>query len=609
MIPLSNDSLINTSFQQVSLDSCPNVRLNFLREIILANTLLPSKQTNVLLSGHSMGSVMLITDYTSLYRSLFDIIGLSIDTSTETPNLLQSIVLQKGILPGYHSFGLGTALNTILGVVNVKQDLDQIALSEKIGDRYGTLKGRIALAKDTIYASTGVVFGIFRPLAILSTVKEISYSGFQAPTLLGRVTYGFVFTGILFYVAFFLLSAAMQSLGIWKTNQFKQKFGKINDVQEQLAFLQKKLFVNPQKVLQKLQKKYANLFGKNIEENVKSILLKEGLHAGRESLKQVLCELHISSPCDEKVENILQTILSVKDEEVSSQLIHLGLQLCIQKTARKKYAKLQRVLGGKPLEELYKTAFSPLVDCIKNKEANALSQGQEIIAKVQKTITSNLRMQRALFGFSIFGVLTMGTAIVLTSGMGLIIASIAMVIFNVLSIVVDGYFFKLSCQGEAPVFYDKKVLIISSVLCLLSFASIVVLSTMGIVSMGLIPIGIMLILSLLWMGQNIISWRAINRIEKENAIKYPTLSELIEAVNLQQHLEILDQMVANLPEELQQKMKSELQKMSHKKIKKTPLQKIKQAALSVMKKTETIKKERLEILRDALQPYLIQSKA
>lgn len=602
-------SLSNIPFIGKYLGTTPAQELY---QTVTKKSCLIPKQASPLLSGLSQGSVYMITDITATYRASFDVAGLLVD---QFPNisfgLFHTILKQEGILPGYHSFGLGTALNAILGIVGMKHDLAQINRSQNIGDRFEVLKSRVSLVKDTFYASTGVIFGTFRPLAILASIRKEAISGFNAPTLLGRVAFGFVFVGILVYAVCFLLSMIVQGLSIWEISGLKDKLNKANSVKEKLEILQRKLYVDSNKVRSKLLQEYQKLAGgKSGEQSLQKMLTNEGLRAGKETIKELLKQVNIPLPNEEKLEAILKSILSFNRKDVHKQLADLGLQVCIGKTAAKKQAKIQRILGDKTFTEICKTntqtSLHSLINRIGKGNATALEKGKEITAQMKKAMASNIRLNSAIIGYDLIGIGTMIIAVVLTGGVGLIISSIAMLAFNILSLGIDGYFFKQSFQGETPAAYDKKLLIVSTILCLISFFSVVALSATGVISMGIIPVAIMLVLSALWLGQNGVTWSALNRLEKEEKIKHPTLENILKALQKKEAKELLDQMLANLSPELKKMLDKELSNIV-KKQKEFTSEQMQQVTLNVIKRVEDIKKEKMEKLRQTLQPHLLKA--
>ncbi|NGX27805.1 MAG: hypothetical protein K940chlam6_01743, partial [Chlamydiae bacterium] len=121
------------------------------------------------------------------------------------------------------------------------------------------------------------------------------------------------------------------------------------------------------------------------------------------------------------------------------------------------------------------------------------------------------------------------------------------------------------------------------------------LGASGVLSVGVVPLVIALVLTGLWLGQNGVTWAVLNRNERRYQDKNPTLETLLKALDAGEKKRV-ELMLKNLSEMHRQIIQSEM-KQSH--------GDMKESTRAVIQKIELTKKAHLESLREAITPQLV----
>lgn len=542
-----------------------------------------------LFSGHSLGTTFLVSDYTSLYHS-FEDLGLSIQ-ALFPKNPLNGFFSQfqsKDMIIGSHTFGSVTGVNAIIGLVEMFHLHCATQFANQIGDKRGSLMGKVGLLQEASLGITGISGGAFRVLSTVGTIKDV-----QAGSLLNRVSDGLVLIGMVFYALFFAFLSAVTGIRAYEGSQFKKKLSEVDSLPTKIELLQRKIKVDAKKVYEKELSRFGS------EAELKAALIEEGYKAGSENLRKVLKELGHEKVSDEKLKEMVHHSLEESafgwtsagiQTRVEESLKQLGLEAKIEKVQRKKDEKMERLLnqtGMKALNKIKKD--QTLANRVRKGDKEAIEKGEKLLQLVKKSNQKRLNESAALIAISVVGILVMGASIVLTGGIGLIVSSAIMLMFSSLMAGIDGYFLYQSYKGELPAQHDKKLLIFSSILGLSSFLTMAALGISGVISMGIVPIVIALVLAAMWMGQNGATWALMNRNQRRDEEKNPTLEALLKA-HEKGNQERIEKMMKNLSEEHRKFLKG------------SDIEAVRRA----ITKVEEVKKKRLESLREAITPHLVR---
>ncbi|MBS0629976.1 MAG: hypothetical protein JSS30_07140 [Verrucomicrobia bacterium] len=555
-----------STWSEEPVDSAGN-KVLLQKVLFAANGHIP-KLGNPILSGHSIGSMFTVSDYTFAYRSIIDLCN-----SLGVGGWFHQIFGGTDASLVYQASGFSSALGVFVGAVQMQRAFENLAVSEAISDKRGALIGRVDVLKNGAYIGGALGLSGFRAFSIFDSVKGIAPSPSSA-SLVGRATYGVLIVGLVLYAVFFALLGVITGVKVYEGKKFTKKL-EGQSLQEQIAILKRQMNGDPMAIFEKLKTKMG-------EEGARQKLIDTALSSGKEQLRALLKELNIPEVTDEKLSEIVKGV--VDDPE---QLMEIGLILLTQSVQAKKLAKLGRILNKEGLEAL-KTLASL-------NEEELLTKGAELIDKIQNGAKKKLIEHGVLIGIFIFGVITLIAAMVFSGGLGLVVAAVLMLVFTILSIGLDGYYLVQSYKEEAPAAHDKKMLLISSIVAVASFLIIAALVASGVVSMGTIPLVAGLIVLLIWLAQNGITWAVMNRNERRFNEKNPTLQILIDALREERDEGRLKRIMENLPPEIKKEFEETL----------TRQEKL-GMALALSHKVEEAKKERIEELRKALAPLLVR---
>ncbi len=517
------------------------------------------------LSGHSIGSAFMVSDYTFAYRSIHDLLsscGVGGWFSAKFGGTDAALV--------YQATGFASGLGAFVGAVQMQRAFENIAVSSAIADKRGLLLGRVSVLKDAAYIGGALGLTGFRAIAIFDAIKNIAPSPSSA-SLAGRATYGIMIVGLVLYTLFFALLGVISGIKIYEGAKLKNKL-KGKELSEQIAILQRQLKADPEAILAKLQKKLGT-------DTARQKLIDLASKTGTDQLRTWLKELNIPEVSDEKLADMVKQVVDNQD-----QLMAFGLEMMTQSVQVKKLAKMGRILNKEGMEAL--------------KELSALtenSKGAELVEAIQKGANKKLVENSILTAIFVFGVITLVAAMVFSGGTALIVASVLMLLFTIMAIGLDGYYLAQSYKEEQPAQHDKRMLLISSAVAVASALTIAALVASGVVTMGVVPLIAGLIVTLIWLGQNGITLAIMNRNEKLFQEKNPTLEVFIQALKEERDDLRLKRMLENLPAEIKKEINGELNR-----------QMMLAKAIAMTRKVEEAKKKGLEELRKALAPLLIQ---
>lgn len=209
------------------------------KSLFSADWILP-KTASTPLSGHSMGSSFVVSDYTSLYRSFHDALLNTIGVCSGSHGWFKEFLTGGNVSFGYQAFGSATGLNAVIGAIQVIQATRGIDFAESIGDSRAFLMERINVLKGASLSGAGVSFAVFRPLGMVEAIKT-------TPSLIGKVSLGFASAGTIFYAFFFIFISAVFGIKLYEDVKFRQQLNQAKSLEEVVEFFQKKATVDPKK--------------------------------------------------------------------------------------------------------------------------------------------------------------------------------------------------------------------------------------------------------------------------------------------------------------------------------------------------------------------------
>jgi len=517
-----------------------------------------------LFSGIGMGSVSMASDYASITRDLQDL-GMVLG--------MDSVFTSQDMLVAYQTFGTVTGINMIIGIVRVVHGFAAKRAAESIGDRQGALLGRVAIAGGGALATGGACFAAFRGLAIYNVVN-----GVKASSLLGRITHGLASAGMVCASIFFALLTVACGINLHAGLKLKNKIEGAMDFTAKAVLLEKKFGAKPGRVLEKLIEKTGS------KELAEKVLREEAISSGKSHLKALMKELGMAQISDEECDEIVRGSVGAQVGffgTLDGKLQELGLELQTQKTQMRKDEKMERLLSSTGIEA---------VKSLKGSKAT-----QKLIDVITASNKGKIKEYAANIAILVLGMVTLSAAIVLSGGVGFILASVLMLGFGLLMTAADGYYLLQSYKDGVPAKHDKKLLALSSVMAFTSLASMLALGFAGIVSFGVVPIVITAILTALWLGQNGVSLWVMNRNEHRALVKNPTFEALLKALEGGKG-DLAELMLQNLSEDERKLLANEMKAHNGKMLK---------AVGSVIEKVDGVRKAHLDVLRQGIAKVAI----
>lgn len=510
----------------------------------------------------------------SLYRSVQDLCETHLKQSGS--DSLESIFETfegRDVAAASNALGTLSSLNTLIGFAKVKGMAEDLSYRNEIEDSRGAIKARIELIKGLNLTGLGLNSGFKRCLGVISAAKGASY---VLPRIISNVAFG---------ALFFNFSAnVFLRMDFYEEERLRSKLNKAPDLASKLKILQEKARVD-------LGQVYKKLLGSSKLEKVHKKLISEALRAGKKSLKAMLKEVGMDLPSDKKLEEVVYKLVKgsfVNKDPEDLTLVLMGLRVKAGKIALKKEEKLKRAIGLAALKELGKV-FSEnknLTSRVEKGNEKAIEIGKALMGRIEESMNSSRKkhvIMMLIFSFVLIGMLA-GQALI--PGVGVIGASTMALISSLLFLAMDIYFLNQSYKSGDPSPHDKKMLLLSTAICLASIATMVTLGITGVIPMGTYAMSVFIGFTAIWLAQNGVSWAVINRNLKRHKETHPTLEILLEALNSNEAKEHIDKMLDYMPNDVKESLKNAPD--------------LKEALIAAIKRAQQIQELSLEQLRNRL---------
>ena len=483
---------------------------------IFAHVLYPSVKPGV--SSKALNTFFVVSDMTFAWRLASDHITLVATNviprlGNTVANTVASHVVQVLNAPNaiavYNVTGDTTAGNLFIGMLGIKQRIEELAIAELLNDSRGKLLGRVGIVKDALLTAGGACFLALRPLATASAI-----TGASATSLLGRVTAGFGVAGSAVFALFSGVLGAIAALNLHSLYKFEDEFEN-KTLQGQIDFLNKKVSVDREATRSKLiEKTYGN-----DEAAFKAAMKEHALKTGAETLVRMMKELGGEKMSKAQARKIL---IDLDTQEGGNFLIEAGLDLIVQKKEMKKEQKLGRIVGGANLEKIKE---------LKNYRQIPKEMATEIVDQVRASVKTNQKINWALIAMSVGSVLALVGGIIFTGGLGALLISLIAIAYFVVMVGLDVYCYKQDMAQGMPGPHDKKALLIHAVSGIVTLAVVAALMATSVISFGLVPLIVAIVLTVGWVAFDGYSWMRLNEREKKYMEEHPTLEQFLKLLD------------------------------------------------------------------------------
>lgn len=492
------------------------------------------------ISGNSINHGFTVADWTWFQRTLSDFVG-AIHGQSSRLDAVFNVISTPGAGVVYQAFGTPSTTYSWTAVLQMIEDYHAIGQAQNIGDSKAENFAKATMVQDATLAAGGLAFAGYRTSAIAAEVKGVTPSGFNAPTILGRIAYGFVTIGIIFFTLYYLILSTVLGVRIYHGEQFRNKLEKSagnakgdEAVQKQFEFLQKRL-TGPVRILDKLSEKYQGDL-ERVLDHLNQDLSEEALSHGTKVIEDLLKTVG-EKRTKEQIEGFL------KKQLTEAALLEYGKEIKLRKVLAKREAKLAR-LTSKECVEAIKTASTP--------ELKKLA-----VEKVKKTLDNNRVTFAKVIAACMLGAVGMAAGLFISTGVGAIVIAVIMIIVALAMIKLDSDSLKESLASEAPRKLDKILVKISMALCIASIATVVSLVIAGLIVASPYIVLMSALLSLIWLVYNMKTLRAINEKERKFAEEHPTLETLLNGIKAGLSSKELNAMIDKLPKETQKIFREE----------------------------------------------------
>ncbi len=385
-----------------------------------------------------------------------------------------------------HIFGGTLGVNGLGNLVNIPANCRQIAYAKKIGDRRAVQLGGLSLAANVLSTISAIsIGGGFRIASIVSLMKG-------APSLYGRVSNGFLFAGLSLFSIWNIILLAMSGLQIYEGYKWKKLVNrKEQNVAQKIQLLRKKLELGSEEYIEKLMKR---------SDEYKNQLEKEAIKTGIAKLRYIVQSLGISIKEEELLE-ILQNLLSEEGEfqigeETLNFIQKIGFDLKLEAVNKKREDKLMRVIGNNKV----------LLEKIRSGEAT-----EDTIEAIAKEIKRTILINTLSIPILVLSIGAMVIGMVCTGGIGVLVGAILMGVCSLGLLALDMYCFNRALKNDQPTLYNKKQVVISTVATIISFAAIIALQIAGVISLGIVPLTILVAVTLFWILYNVYTWHILSK--------------------------------------------------------------------------------------------------
>ncbi|NNM43903.1 MAG: hypothetical protein HKM07_06125 [Chlamydiae bacterium] len=490
-------------------------------EFFLANL---SKTTVLPLIGASATGSVDATTSTSMFSR-----GIADHIPTESGGYYGS---EAGVLV----LGASSALNVGNGSLSVYNASKRLAEAERVGDKFGVIESKTAIAKGVAQTAGGAGFGVYRGMqaAALATGQVIA----PGSTTLGTATYWMGFGSTFLFMLFFLGTTIWTAMSLYKEVVFKNKLLEKGDDQGQFDYLMKRLFAD---------KKMQEVLKKNDEE-----LLEKGIEVGKEHLRSMLASLQKDDPespelkeiqeildsgDSKQIEDYLGKVLDIqfahiedktqRSEAIDDYLRKTGLGAFVKETEG--FSKLFSEVSDKKLNKITRLLSPELVAKLQTLHAKGNKITPEEIAavmqEVRDTVNSNITTYSILFVLVLFAAVVMGVG---TFCVGIVSELCIAILFLVLSvgmIAYDGHCFADHIKNGRVGQKDPWLMGFSLVIATLTLATAVTLISIG--TGGLVPLIFVAILGVVWIAsivtQIYVRHKILAELEKEEGKEFKPL--------------------------------------------------------------------------------------
>ncbi|MCI0382618.1 MAG: hypothetical protein L0207_06180 [Chlamydiae bacterium] len=440
------------------------------------------------------------------------------DESYLTRLITGSLPSQPGVEAMNNLMGLTTPINFVIGAVQAQDAYKNLVVSKKIGDAKGVLLSKVNLATRTSLALGGGAYLPNRVLGIISSIQHL-----PTTSLIGRITSAFGQAGLAFFSCFYFILAVMKGIQTVHNSQLRAKLDAIKEIKDKSRFLMKRLTVDREELVQKfLDKKATKKYGKKFNELevdeqkvVGDLIDQELIKEAKEELNQ-LCR-SVAKEFGEKSLSKKEVAKFITDSISKEDLIAIGLELRVKNKGLKKEVKMSRLI-------------SPEMVAILKKHLDYPEKIEELIPQIEQDLKAEFKKNIWVIILLVISTIALFPLFFTIGGtVGLIITIVSTLVVILSQFYLDGDGLRKDYANPKANSTDKKMILFTTAVCILSLATAATLLALGIPTFGIVPLISMLIMSTIWLGLNGYSWYKIKKSEGKELDRETWIREMEKA--------------------------------------------------------------------------------
>jgi hypothetical protein len=454
--------------------------------------------------------------------------------------------------PTYQAIGVTTGENLFMGLYAAYKAWDRFQKADQIGDAQGKIEGGLDGARGIAQGIGGGFYLGYRGGMIASEIAHVNAT-MTATTALGKATFYTGLAGNLFFTLFYLFIALWGGYQLCLTGRF---YHQLNQVKGLVPFLLGQMHADLPQRLEKWKGADRDKLGA-LKTRWENRCLNEFTHRfevwQNQRIKEGTFEGKVLSR--EEIQGLIKALFASIDnnhlakatyrneyydqlgiDPLEAAFLNLSpMQLCglkLEEASRqqRKEARLERVMGGKAVEQIKKayqrglaerlTSDDPLIQQTAELEAAALEK------RVRSELVKNLIVMSSFLWMGLLGVVVSVLTIGLftLSPIGMCAATILTLLLALSMAGIDIYFWKSALKSGAPGRYDQLFIgIITAIL--VGALGLSAFLTFGL-GFPVVPFILTMVIGLITLGVCVYTLVQLQARKKAYRLEHPDLEQM-----------------------------------------------------------------------------------
>ncbi|HSW87069.1 MAG TPA: hypothetical protein VLG49_06180 [Rhabdochlamydiaceae bacterium] len=490
------------------------------------------------------------TAFKTSQETIRDVSGL-FRVITSKCNLLQNA-------PSSSTLGAPHLFNVFWGVDGIKTAFHKIKNSLRVRDAREAFKAAVDIVTNCLVAASGVADTAYRGFKLAEMIEKAKYaSDLMAPLSRNEQrAFNCQILSTLFSGGIFLILALVEGYNIYDEDKFLSLLDKQFDrkkltssdlkvrsqeLQKGLLFLESQLktamyssVFDSRKIdaaEKELEARYLKQYGKKlfpdeakktVRRQIKEKFYREALLEGIHGLKTLISDLEMPALTSQKCEEVVKRLFS------REELIEKGHEMRLHKIEIKTEVRLGKHVGEKCLK-IIKETFAPnaqrpnLAERITSVDPHiqndATKEAQSLLDKVRSFSKGKLVVDAIILTCAAVALAAICAFPLL--GVPMIATTFVFIAISMVFVGVDIKHLHDDLSADQLEKYDKRLLIVSSAICLVSMGISVALTfalAFSPVSLLFLAVGVM------WLGMNAYTWHVLKKHEFKYQQEHPTVA-------------------------------------------------------------------------------------